>query len=760
VHGLFEFLFKYRPVVFEEGAFAFAPSRGALVVGLLAVAAALVAAWGYRRARARDGSIATRDRLVLAGLRVGALALLAACLFRPMVVLSAAVPQRNVVGVVIDDSRSMRIADEGGRARADVVRQLVGGRDSALLAALAQRFVVRTFRASGAAPADSSLAFDASRTRLGDALVGAAGELAGAPLSGLVLLSDGADNSMRALEEPIATLRSRGVAVYTVGLGRESLSPDVEVARVEAPRTVLEGTSLVATVTVTQRGYAGRPVDLVVEDGGRIVSTQRVTLGKDGAPTPVRVRIPTTEPGPRAFTVRVAAQPREVVTQNNARDVVVTVRRGREKILYVEGEPRFELKFLRRAVENDSTIQVVSLLRSAEQKYLRLGVDDSLELAAGFPRTREELFQYKGIILGSIEASAFTLDQLRMIADFVSDRGGGLLALGGRHALAEGGFAGTPVADALPVALDAPTGAPIVVTELAVEPTAAGLLHPATQIGATEDSSAARWKTLPPLTAVNRVGALKPGASALLIGRAPQGGDPSPVLAWQRYGRGKAIVLPVQDTWLWQMHASIPVADLTHERLWRQMLRWLVSDVPGRVVATTSTDDAAPGDGVEVRAEVSDARWVRANGADAIARVTAPSGAVTETPLEWSVTRDGEYAARFVPRERGAHRVEVIARLGRDTLASEPTFVQVRESSAEWFDAGQHRELLERIARETGGRYYASGDALSLPRDIVYSARGNVVMERMDLWDMPVVFLLLVALLGGEWAYRRARGLA
>jgi hypothetical protein len=202
------------------------------------------------------------------------------------------------------------------------------------------------------------------------------------------------------------------------------------------------------------------------------------------------------------------------------------------------------------------------------------------------------------------------------------------------------------------------------------------------------------------------------------------------------------------------------VTDQTHETFWRQLLRWLVNDVPGRVEIAASVDDPAPGEPVEVRAEVSDPRWVRANGADVTAHVTAPSGATSDIPLAWSTTHEGEYRALFSPRERGVHRVEVVARLGADTLAAEAAFIHARESGAEWFDAAQHRDVLQRIARETGGRYYAIDDALALARDVVYSPRGNVVIERMDLWDMPAVFLVLIAVLGAEWGYRRARGLA
>ncbi len=115
------------------------------------------------------------------------------------------------------------------------------------------------------------------------------------------------------------------------------------------------------------------------------------------------------------------------------------------------------MKFLRRAVNDDKNLAVVTLQRTADNKYLRLlDVDDPEQLLAGFPKTREELFAYRGLMLGSIEAGAFTGDQLRMIAEFVERRGGGLLMLGGPRAFAEGGYAGTPVADALPVTIERP----------------------------------------------------------------------------------------------------------------------------------------------------------------------------------------------------------------------------------------------------------------------------------------------------------------
>src|SRR5215467_6078715 len=159
----------------------------------------------------------------------------------------------------------------------------------------------------------------------------------------------------------------------------------------------------------------------------------------------------------------------------------------------MEGEPRFEMKFIRRAIGDDPNLAVTILQRTAEDKYLRLDVSDAEEVVGGFPKTREELFAYRAIILGSVEAASFSPDQLRMLADFVSKRGGGLLMLGGRRSFAEGGWAGTPVGEVLPVEFDANSShgeaSPPVMLGITVHPTRAGAIYPVTQLAGTEKES-------------------------------------------------------------------------------------------------------------------------------------------------------------------------------------------------------------------------------------------------------------------------------
>ena len=759
--ALFQALFSHRLIVFQQGEFRFDVSTGSLVAAALVSVLMAAAIMTYRRV---GGKGRMRDRVVLTALRMAALALVLFCLFRPTLIVRAAVPQQNVVAVLLDDSRSMQIPDWDGQARGAYLTEQFGTPESALMQALSDRFLVRVFRFSSTAgrlESASDLDFNGSQTRLAAALDGAREELAGLPVSGLVLVSDGADTSEASMADALLGLKAERLPVYTVGVGSTQLPRDIQIDRVNTPRVALKDASLLVDVTVTQTGYAGRTVTIYVEDEGRIVGSEELQLPADGSPATVQVRAAASEAGPRLFTFRVAALADEMITQNNQRETLIDVRDDREKILYFEGEPRFEMKFLRRAIADDENLQVVALQRTADNKFLRLNVDDPDELLGGFPRTREELFSYRALILGSIEAGAFTGDQLQMIADFVDRRGGGLLMIGGARAFGEGGYGGTPVADALPLTIDPGTRAsePVDLVRLQVVPTRAGETHASTQIAATEAASAVRWRDLPQVTSVNAPLEPKPAAIVLLSGTDERGRE-QPVLTWQQYGRGKAVALTLQDTWQWQMHASMSLEDQTHENYWRQMLRWLVNGVPSVVEAHGAAERVEPGEPVTVEATVKDKAHVELNGADVTARVTRPSGGTVDVPLEWSGEIDGLYRGTFVSTEAGTYEVAVDASQGADIVGSDVAFVRAGPSDEEFFDPTMHEGPLRRIADESGGRFYTPATAAGLAEDVRYTGRGVTSVEERDLWNMPIVLFVLMSLVCAEWGYRRAVGLS
>jgi uncharacterized membrane protein len=675
------------------------------------------------------------------------------------------------------------IADLDGKPRSAFIQEQLAGKDAKLLAALSQRFVLRFFSfasSSGRVATAGGAKFDGTATRLAPALERARDELSGLPLAGLVMVTDGADTSDAAIDETLASLKARSIPVFTVGVGADRFQKDIQVTRVETPRSVLKGSAMVVDVVLSQTGYAGQKVPITVEDDGRLISTQEVALPPDGESATVKVRFTAAEAGARVFRFTVPVQAGEQVTQNNARDALMQVNDRVEKVLYYEGEPRPEMKFVSRALEPDMTnlklgedknLQVVTLVRTAENKYYRQHVSSPDEVVGGFPRTREELFAYRALILGSVEAASFTPEQLRMIADFVNKRGGSLLMLGGRRSFAEGGWGGTPVGDVLPVVI---TGAPNTkfFTWLTIRPTRAGATFPVTQLMATEEASAKKWDEMPELSTINPVKEVKPGATILLTGTDKTRQD-HVVLAYQRYGRGKAIAMPVQDVWQWRMDAKMAVSDTTHSMFWRRMVRWMVDGVPEQVNISTTADRVEPGEPVKLTAEVLDGAYVEVNDSRVVAHVTSPSGKTTDVPVDWTVSRDGDYRASFVPDEPGVYDIKVTADRPSTISGQAPSgsgqaprtltadmHVRVSAGDGEYFDAAMRAPLLKRVAEETGGRFFTPANAASLPEAISYNGRGVTVVEERELWDMPALFLALVAFVFAEWGYRRMKGLA
>jgi uncharacterized membrane protein len=759
--SLFQLLFEYRPVVFSQGELRFAAWSGSYVA-LLVASIAVVAAVATYRTGAR---VKTRDRIVLAVIRVALIALVAACLFRPVLVVKAAVAQQNFIGVLLDDSRSMQIADQGGAARSALVRQEFGAPDRGVLKTLSDRFMVRTFRFSTAASrldVEDDLTFNGSQTRLAAALEGARQELAGLPLAGLVLVTDGADTAENALGSSLLALKSQGVPVFTVGVGRETLPRDIEIGRVNTPRFALKGTTLMIDVMISQTGFAGQTVTLDVEDEGRIVGSQQVTLPADGSAATARVRFTAADAGPRLFRFRVAKQDGELVAENNQREAMIDIRDRREKILYFQGEPRADVGFIRRAVADDQNLQLVLLQRTADNKYYRAGVDNADELPSGFPKTREELFAYRGIILGSIEAGAFTGDQLQMISEFVDRRGGGLMMLGGARSFSEGGYAGTTVGDVLPLELDSTDRTPQL-ARLTVHQTRAGAGHGVTQIAETEAASAEKWNFLatlePKVTTLNATDSVKPGATVLLTGT-DESRRERPVLAYQRYGRGRAFAFTLQDTWLWQMLKPIDEKDMSHEFLWRQLLRALVDGVPDLVEPRSLTDRVEPGEAITLRADVADKQFVELNDATVIAHVSRPDGSIVDVPMQWNGERSGEYTGSVPAVGAGQYEARIEATRAGEPLGTTVAHVRAAPGDAEYFDATMHAPTLRRIAEETGGQFYTSETMKGLAEDLRYTGRGVTTVEERELWHMPIVFIALVGLLCAEWGYRRAVGLS
>ena len=700
-------------------------------------------------------------------LKILPLLLVVFCLMEPVIVTSEVSPRQGFLLLLFDDSGSMGIQDGGrGLTRVEAVKRRF--REDGLLEELSSRFRVRAYRFAARTERVEDIGeLDASgvATDIAGALGQAAGEFRDLPVAAVVLVTDGADNASTGTDKlPNATayLESQDTPVYTVGVGEERIARDVDILKVAASNRVTEGTITDLVVTLRSSGYDGRSVDLNIRESGRVVQTVPVRLGRDGDVQRVRVFLSPESPGILEYSAEVAPQDAETIAENNTQAFLLDNRSRTGRVLYVEGYPRREFKFIRRALEEDPRIDLVSMVRiSPDGRIYRQGIrDPKRELSAGYPRSRAELFSYDAVVFGDIEADWFTPEQLEFTEAFVSDRGGGFLMIGGLNSFREGGYAGTPVEDVLPVRLTGGNWAMGIVDHaFRLEPAEEGINHPLLRFASTREEDRAIWNSLPELIGYNRVGEVKPGASVLAIDPGADVLEGSNVLlAVQRYGSGRSMAFTGFSTWRWQMH--LPSEDQSHERFWRQMIRWIALYAPGRVTVATDRSNYGGHESVIIESRLFDREFEPVDGAAVWAHVTGPDGRSEPVRLEWSLGKSGLYRGEYRPELGGVHKVEVSVRSDEDGLLRDQTGFTVAPSAAEFTNAELHAEDLERLAGSTGGAYLPLSEADRLTEMIRPVEDTATSTRERDLRDAPFLFAAILLFLGAEWFLRRQKGLS
>lgn len=748
---MFELLFQHPLSVFEKGTFVFQSGWPVWLLGLLAVCGAGVMGvfvWGKTRGA---GWPAVRS-VVLWAMQSTMVAVLLLLLWQPGISVATLKKQQNVVAVVLDDSKSMGLAD-GGVVRREAVAKTL---DSGLLEELKRRFQVRFYKVSDVLErTESHAGLQGAKTasRLADGLRQIAAETGSLPIGGVVLMTDGADTSGGIDRETVNILKGRQLPVHTVGYGRTQYERDMALVDVQAPVRALADSRLGVQVILRQRGFAGRKAKLTLKDGDKALATKEVTLAADGTAQTETLLFNAGPAGVRTVAAVLTPLDGEENAGNNQMTRLVQVEDRRPRVLYIEGEPRWEFKFIRRAMEDDKNVDLVTMLRTTQNKIYRQGVKDPKELETGFPATAEELFAYEGVVIGTVEASYFTPAQQALLKQFVDRRGGGVLFLGGRASLAAGGYAASDFAEILPVVVgDRRTT--FFREKATVALTAVGRENLSLRLEEDPERNAERWRKLPFLADYQLMGTVKPGAVVQVEATTDQG--KTPMLVTQNYGRGRTAVLATGGTWRWQMLQ--PLEDLSHEMFWQQMIRWLVAGTPGTVQSTTTQSVFTDETRVPLRAEVRGKEYELLPDGQVEARVSGPAGAAATVMLQPDPVQPGVYTGEYAAEQAGSYLVETVAsrngeRVGVDTMA-----FRREDGVAESFYTEQNRELLERLSSETGGKYWTPENTEKLPEEIALSEAGISTREIKDLWNLPVVFLLLAGLRAGEWLLRRKWG--
>jgi uncharacterized membrane protein len=774
----------------------------AAVAGLVV----LLLLWSYRDARM--GGL----RWLCLLLKTLGVAALGFCLLEPLWSGQKVRPGSNLFAIVADNSQGMRIKDRGlSRTRGEEVRELLDPQRASWLEEVEANFETRRyfFDARLQATKDySELQFDGRSSALGSSLRTLAERYRGRPLAGILLLSDGNATDLRGVPD-----LSGLPPIYPVVIGRTDVIRDVAVQQARVSQTAFEDAPVTLQSEVIANGYSGASITAqLLDSAGKQVAEKSQRSRREQDTVSFRFQFKPEKPGLSFYRFRVRTKSEvkasnepegseEATLANNNRVVVVDRGRGPYRILYVAGRPNWEFKFLNRAVQEDEQIQLVGLIRVArrEPKFnflgragetsnplyrgfgnqgreeverydqpvlVRLNTRDEVELRNGFPRTPEDLYGFHAVIIDDLEAEFFSADQAALLQKFVSERGGGLVMLGGMETFQQGKYQRTPIGDMLPVYLDRieSSNAPgPVKLELARE----GWLEPWARLRDNENDENKRLQSMTPFQVLNRVREVKPGAS--VIGKVTDaGGRNYPALVIQRFGRGRTAALMIGDLWRWGMHDAESHRDM--DKAWRQFIRWLVTDVPNRVDLVVEPAKERPDEAVALQVRVRDEKFQPLDNAEVRLEVQPmmiedPGVIDTATNAihlvaEPALTEAGLYQVQYVPRLTGGYKASATVTNSSGERVGQAEAGWNTDLAAEEFRSlTPNITLLQEIARQTGGEVVAADKLDQFARTLPHKHAPIMEASTFPLWHTPLLFAFALACFLAEWGLRRWKGL-
>jgi uncharacterized membrane protein len=738
---LFALLFKYPREDYLRSELIFDGHWSLWIVASIASVALLGITFALLR-RYRSGA---RWQLVIVwALQAAMIAVAATILMQPAIESDRLRQGENTLALVLDGSQSMQNG-------APVVRidSAIDSLNSAVLDSVSNDFEIRRFVLSDDATrvenfADSQATGSASSVFTSMLTVLQEGR--NRSLAAIVLSSDGIDTAGGLSSEQLAEIAAYGVPIHTIGVGRDAMPEDLELLPVVLPKNTLPSSTIPVRVSI--RHDAAMDSRVKVYDGDDLLASVAIDLPSDESTTTTWIDVQLGDAGYHQLQFSVEGGDDEPELRNNHQSALIKVEEQKYRVLYFEGEPRWEYKFLRLAVGNDSETSFASLLRVSPNKFYRQGLDSAEQLENGFPQTRDELYAYDALIIGSVEAASFSSEQLDNIRAFVSERGGSLLLLAGTMGLGNGGWGQSTIADLLPAKLPDSSVDSFVREQVAPRLTPQGAATQMLRFADSDDENQRLWEELPDVADYQRTGDLKPAASVLIGVDADN--EQQPLLIAQPFGRGHSYILATGGTWRWQM--SLPVEDQRHERFWRQFLRALVSSAPAR---TSLQAEGRDGSAIELRAEFRDAAFNPVDNLRVSAVASHEDGESLSIDLLPSESNPGVFVAETTLTASGTWFFEAIAARDGEVVEVVRTNIYSESGQIEHFDIRRNSALLKRLSEATGGQYFETGELDALPNLLRYKSAGITEKIVRPVWDMPAIFLLLLLLKTGEWLLRR-----
>ncbi|MDD9974623.1 MAG: hypothetical protein OXU27_11495 [Candidatus Poribacteria bacterium] len=754
-----------------------------------------------------------RYRFLLVVLRVVAASILLGCLLAPVVIEKKDVTPSTHLSILVDTSRSMQLVDPPTRgmseSRISQVNQLLFNAPQQFLQTLQDRFEVHLY------PFDTGLhqsvllvqddsppmpAFEpeGALTDIGAAVREAAAAWKGQQSAGIVLITDGAHNSG---QFPLERMTALEVPIYPIGVGSADPPKDIQIQRVDYTPIAYTNHESIVRVSVMQTGYTGKTTRLSLREANskRFIDDATLTFEphqdadstSDSTKQVVELKLTPQTEGNFQYTVMLPTLDGELTEANNQKTFSVKVVKAKLNVFYLEGTPRWDYTFLKRALERDPDIEATCAILSSNRLNARL-TGTALNRLDGyypqatpvsdtprFPETLTALSEYDVLILGDLEAAHLTENQQRAIVDFVEVQGKPIIFLPSRRMLSLNGLGTTELAQLLPIEIPR-NGCRVEDMEFTVQPTPSGAFHPMlqlsdTQTGRTEmlgESSVTLWRNMPALSRSFSGFRLRGGATPLM-----ENGKGTPILILQRAGLGKSLLIAAEGLWNWDFGVKTFKDTRYHTiypRFWAQVLRWMATDTDDKnIYLTTDASAYAIGDTAKVTAYLYSETYQPQAGATVQIEVMPPDGATFQLQIRSAIESTNEgvthqntianmgnlYTAQFALRQKGNYRIRATGRSGNLNLGEDRLDIFVHPQLAELESPQLNEDLLKQLASQTGGAYFPIADAELMLENIADVQNAMFVDAERELWAHPLVLLTVVGLLGTEWFLRKRIGM-
>ncbi len=737
-----------------------------------------------------------------AALKILGLLLLLFCVLEPLLARKEPKKGANIFLVVGDNSESLQIKDAGAdEPRGELVQKdLIKSEEKGWLKDLNEEFKVHRYLFGERLQRVNNfeaLSFQDRSSSLHGALDDISQRYEDRPLAGIFVFTDGNVND---LDDKLAKLPTGEVPIYPINIAGESSTRDTSIRQVSLNQSAFEDAPVTVNAEVVLNQVANEPVEVTVYDKkGNKVDSQTLTTDQDAATEIVSFQLKPDAEDPLAFyEVRVSQtmeegeeEPEEATSKNNIQSMVAVMPHGPYSVLYIGGRPDPSFKFFKRALSEDHEVELASLIRVAkrEAKFQYKGREgessnplfrgfqgeqdaeeydqavivamkprEDFDLEAEFPKTDDQLFQFSAIVIDKVEAEFFTFNQQERLQQFVSRRGGGVLMFGGRESFAKGKYDKTPIGEMLPVYLNgAPTNREIGKGE--VNLSREGWLQPWVRLRSERESEEVRLADIPVLSIVNTVGDQKPGSS--LISYFRQNGKDYPLLVTQSFGKGKTVALTAGDLWRWGFsNPEHPEYMDDLNKFYRQLMRWVITDVPQPVAIKSKVDGSRFPPKVILEVEVNDRAYFPDSTAEVMVEITDPEGKVFELRAALSSQNPGVYVTDYTAVNEGFYSAKAVVNdEKKEALGEALTGWTVNSGLEEFQNLSGNEALLDKLASASGGEVIEQSALAAFVEKLKDKPLPVMETKTSPLWHLPVFFLLALLCFAGEWGLKRWKGL-